>query len=171
MLLQMVMEILLPQNTLCTSDILYFVDLINIPNFGGVKMRDELKGKANAVESGIINLNTSSEPGSHWTCYYKDEDDIFYFDSFGEPPPMELLKYLKSDADLFKDLPVIKCNALAVQHDQSSECGSLCLYLLKKLSLGVPFQDIIINLDKRYHRLPTAYLKIVVSNKKSISWC
>ena len=167
--LRVVMEIILPQETLCTSDVLNLADLLEIPNFVGVKMRDELIGKANAVESGIINLNTSSEPGSHWTCYHKNEDDIFYCDSFGEPPPIELLKYLKSESEFFKDLPVIKCNALTVQHDESSECGSLCLYVLKKLSLGVPFQDIIIFLDQRYQKLPTAGLKMRVSRRKLIS--
>ena len=165
----MVMEILLPQNTLCTSDILYFVDLINIPNFGGVKMRDELKAKANAVECGIINLNTSSQPGSHWTCYYRNGDTRYYFDSFSEPPPIELLKYMKSDLEFSKDFPVIKRNSLTVQHDQSSECGSLCLFVLKKLSQGIPFQNIIIFLDERYHKLPTTSLKIEVSSKKFIS--
>ena len=141
------MEIILPQNTLCTRDILNLVDLMEIPNFVGVRMRDEFKGKGKPVECGIMNLNTSSEPGSHWTCYYSNGDNVFYFDSFGEPPPIELLKYLKSDLEFSKDLPVIKRNALTVQHDQSSECGSLCLFVLKKLSLGVPFQELIIFLD------------------------
>ena len=158
----MVMEIILPQNALCTSDILRMVDLIKIPNFVGVKMRDELKGKAKSVECGIINFNTSSQPGSHWTCYYCHGDTRIYFDSFAEPPPIELLKYLKTDSEFSKNLPVIKRSALTVQHDQSSECGSLCLYVLKQLSLGTPFEDIIIFLDKRYHKLPTAALKIKV---------
>ena len=86
----MVMEILLPQNTLCTSDILDLEHLIKIPNFDGVKMRDELKGRAKTVECGVINLNTSSESGSHWTCYYCNGDTIIYFDSFAEPPPIEI---------------------------------------------------------------------------------
>ena len=159
------MEIILPQNALCTSDILKLADLMEIPNFVGVRMRDELKGKGKPVECGIMNLNTSSEPGSHWTCYYSNDTNVFYFDSFGEPPPIELLKYLKSDLEFSKDLPVIKRNALTVQHDQSTECGSLCLFVLKKLSLGVPFQEIIIFLDKRYHKLPTARLKMWVSSR------
>ena len=159
------MEIKLPRNTLCTSDVLNLVDLIKIPNFVGVRMRDELKGKAKSVECGIINLNTSSQPGSHWTCYYRNGDTRYYFDSFSEPPPIELLKYMKSDLEFSKDFPVIKRSALTVQHDQSSECGSLCLFVLKKLSQGIPFQDIIIFLDKRYHKLPTNPLKIGILSK------
>ena len=163
--LEEVMEIVLPQNTLCTSDILDLVDLLKIPNFAGVKMRDELQGKANTVESGIINLNTSSESGSHWTCYFCNRSNIIYFDSFSEPPPIELLKYIKSDVEFSEHLPVIKRNALTVQHDQSSECGSLCLFVLKQLSLGVPFPDIINFLDKRYRRLQTIPLKLTISSK------
>ena len=105
-----------------------------------------------------MNLNTTSEPGSHWICFYRNGNDRYFFDSFAEAPPVELLKYLKSDLEFTRDLPVIKRNALTVQHDQSSECGSLCLYVLKQLSLGVPFPDIISFLDRRYHKLPTSHL-------------
>ena len=159
----MVMDILLPQNTLCTSDILNLVDLIKIPNFAGVKMRDELKGKSKRNECGIINLNTSYESGSHWTCFYHDSNnDRYYFDSFGEPPPVELLKYLKSASEFDQDLPAIKRNSITVQHDESSECGSLCLFVLKQLSEGMSFPDIIIFLDKRYHKIPSTLLKCKV---------
>ena len=154
------MVIILPQNTLCTSDILRLTQLIKIPNFVGVKMRDELQGKSKPVECGVINLNTSSQSGSHWTCYYRVGDVRYYFDSFGEPPPIELLKYLKSDMEFSKDLPVIKRSSLTVQHDKSSECGSLCLFVLKQLSMGVPFPDIITFLDKRYHKRSTPPLSI-----------
>ena len=153
-------KIKLPRNTLCTSDILHLANLMEIPNFVGVKMRDELKRKSKPRECGIVNLNTSSEPGSHWICFYRVGNDRYFFDSFAEPPPIELLKYLKSDEEFDQDLPVIRRNSLTVQHDQSSECGSLCLYVLKQLSLGIPFPDIINFLDKRYHKLPTSPLII-----------
>ena len=118
-------KITLPKNALFTSDILNLAHLLKIPNFVGVKMRDELKGKAKESECGIVNLNTSSEPGSHWICFYCKGNDRYFFDSFAEPPPIELLKYLKSDTEFTRDHPVIKRNSLTVQHDQSSECGSL----------------------------------------------
>ena len=152
----------LPKNALFTSDILQLVELLKIPNFVGVKMRDELKGKSKPFECGIMNLNTSSESGSHWTCYYRMGNVRYYLDSFAEPPPIELLKYLKSDLEFNHNLPVIKRNSLTVQHDQSSECGALCLYVLKQLSLGTPFPDIILFLNKRYQKLPTAPLIIEI---------
>ena len=159
------MEVAIPQHTLCTSDILNYVDILEIPNFSGVKMRDELKGKSKPLECGIINLNTSAEKGSHWTAYYCSNSVRYHFDSFGEPPPIELLKYLKSNVEYSKNIPALKRSALTVQHDKSSECGGLCLFVLKSLSMGIPFPDIIVFLDNRYHRLPTDVLKIVVSGE------
>ena len=42
-------------------------------------MRDELNGKHHLFkECGMINLNTSKEPGSHWACWYKNETKILF---------------------------------------------------------------------------------------------
>ena len=49
-------RITLPKNALCTSDILHLVDEMEIPNFVGVKMRDELRGRSKRAECGIVNL-------------------------------------------------------------------------------------------------------------------
>ena len=142
------MMVTLPKEALYTDDIVRLAKELKIDNFEGVKMRDELKGKSKQNECGIINLNTSHESGSHWTCYYRNGATRYYFDSFGEPPPVELLRYLKSDSEFDQDLPKIKRNAITVQHDKSSECGSQCLFVLKQLSEGIAFPDIIIFLDK-----------------------
>ena len=99
-------------------------------------------------------MNTHLQMGSHWTCWYKRGKNRYYFDSFGEPPPIELLHYLKTRIELKDDLPAIKCNAITVQHDQSEECGSLCLYVLKQLSRGIAFSSIIEFLEKRYMKTP-----------------
>jgi len=42
-------------------------------------MRDELKSmKAKKYECGIVNLDSSRNEGSHWCCYFKDNDkEIF----------------------------------------------------------------------------------------------
>lgn len=141
----------LPIGTMYDGDIMWYVKKLKIPFFLGVKMRDELDESAkHSRECGILNLNTHLQPGSHWTCWYKDGMQRYYFDSFGEPPPRELLFYLKTVDELSNDLPAIKCNAVTVQHDESNECGSLCLYTLKQLANGIPFSTIIISLEERY---------------------
>ena len=113
-------------------------------------MRDELPSKPRKIESGILNLNTSYEAGSHWVAWYKDGKERYYFDSFGEPPPIEMMQYLKSNRELELDLPAIRQNALTVQHDISNECGSLCIFVLKQLSNGIPFSKILETLQDRY---------------------
>ena len=70
---------------------------LGIENFRGVFVRDTLPRTPNHQECGIVNLNTPKEPGSHWTCYYKDgKKTIIYFDSFGQVTPIEIQKYLKT---------------------------------------------------------------------------
>ncbi len=151
----------LPQRTLYDDDIVEYVKKLKIPFFKGVKMRDEISSTQPKInECGVLNLNTHWQRGSHWTCWYKRGKDRYYFDSFGEPPPTELLRYLKTPTELDEDLPAIKCNAITVQHDQSEECGSLCLYVLKEMSKGLTFSSILEYLEMRYNEIPTSDLII-----------
>ena len=152
-------DITLPGNTLCTSDIIHLANLLEIPHFSPVRMRDEFHGKSKNREMGILNLSPSSMTGSHWCAYYKNGKERYYFDSYGETPPVELIEYLKTDREILDNSPVIVRNFVTVQHDRSSECGALSLFVLKKLSQGVPFTDIIDYLEKRYRKYPTPPLK------------
>ena len=89
-------------------------------------MRDELKSmKAKKYECGIVNLDSSRNEGSHWCCYFKDNDKEIYFDSFGIQPPREIVKYLKS--------PILY-NAYQIQDYNDSNCGEWCLHVLDKLN-------------------------------------
>ena len=60
---------------------LYSQVILGIPH-RGVFMRDTLPWQLHSVECGIVNLNRSSQPGSHWVCYYRNKDDRIYFDSY-----------------------------------------------------------------------------------------
>ena len=144
------MGVTLPRGTLYDGELVRYVQRLNIPNFRGVKMRDELPVKPHKEECGILNFNTHNQPGSHWVCWYKSGSERYYFDSFGEPPPIEILTYLKTYEELRKNSPVIRRSAVTVQHYRSNECGSLCLFVLKKLSENVPFSEILMTLLKRY---------------------
>ena len=53
--------------SLSNFDLMKYAEDLNIPNFRGVFMRDELPKIPWLQECGIVNFNTSSEPGSH--CY------------------------------------------------------------------------------------------------------
>ena len=140
----------LSSETLYEDDIIDYVNKLKIPYFVGVMMRDELSIQPKLNECGILNLNNHYEQGSHWICWHKRGNVRFYFESFAESPPIELLYYLKTTLEFTEDLPCIICNAVTVQHDENNECGSLCLFILKNLSLGLPFPDVLTFLQMRY---------------------
>ena len=154
------MEVTLPPKTLSDSDILKYVSILSIPNFRGVLMRDELPIKPNETECGILNLSSHKQLGTHWVCWYKDGTERYYFDSYGEPPPLELLHYLKTSTEINLDLPTIRRSSIMVQHYRSNECGSLCLYVLKMLNDNMSFSMVLSKLAKRFLQSSTSNLTI-----------
>ena len=152
----------LPNKTLYDGEINYYaLNLLRIPNFRGCKMKDELSmQKPIDVECGVVNLNNHTQKGSHWCSYYKTPTSRYYFDSYGEPPPVEVLKYLKSPEEY--NLPVIQRSAVIVQKDNSNECGALCLFVLKNLADNVPFPTILQYLQERYNSNTETSLNINV---------
>ena len=115
-------------------------------------MIDFLPRKSHKKECGIANLESSLEKGSHWICWYKNGKERIYFDSYGEPPPPELEVYLKTKKELEKSKLCIKQSSVTVQKDDSSECGSLCLYVIYHLNKGQPFEAILNILLNRYQK-------------------
>ena len=164
----MAQYILLPKSTLYDSELLNYIKILQIPNFRGVKMRDELPAKPQIKECGILNLNKHTQSGSHWTCWYKSGQDRFYFDSYGERPPLEIERYLKTKEELENAQAAIKRSAVTVQHDASNECGALCLYVLYNLSNGQSFPHILGRLEKRYYtktKTPPLIISITEEHK------
>ena len=123
-------------------------------------MRDQLPRAPNNAECGILNLQPSSQLGSHWVCWFKKGSDRYYFDSFGEPPPPELKKYLKTAREYGQGSLVIRQSSVTVQEDHSSECGSLCLFVLYHLSKGQPFSTLLSTLLKRYNQCVQPPLRV-----------
>ena len=71
-------------------------------------MRDTLsKQTPHGVECGIVNLNSSSQSGSHWVCYYRNNSNRINFDSFGQITPVEVQRYLKTDVEFVRGREVI----------------------------------------------------------------
>ena len=128
---------------LSNFDILKIAKYLKITNFKGVFTRDQLPEKIGNRESGIVNFNTSKEPGSHWVAYFRDGSKKIYFDSFGQVIPTEIQKYLKTKEEYQNNLPVIQRNTDIVQEPNTVICGHLCLYVLDNLSKGLNFQEII----------------------------
>ena len=97
-------------------------------------MRDTLPKKVKLNECGILNLDSSSDGGTHWVMWFKKGKEKFYFDSYGVQPLSELIAYLK--------LPIFY-NSERVKQDGEVVCGHLCLFALKLLSLGNNLQAVI----------------------------
>ena len=142
--------LVLPNKPLSNIQLISAAKKLKIKHFKGVFVRDQLPEKQSRnAECGILNLDSSFGPGTHWTAWYKSgsksgcksgsksgsrRGENFYFDSYGLQPPDELVDYLQR--------PVLY-NSEQVQPDGQVFCGHLCLYVLKKLSSGYHFQEII----------------------------
>ena len=124
-------------------EILNHAKRLKLPNFK-YRMRNEFKKdeKPLKVECGIINLDDKNGRGSHHCCWFKNNDNKIYFDSFGVQPPKELVKYLQS--------PILY-NTYQIQEYNESNCSEWSLHILNELNKGRDFIDIIleiINKDK-----------------------
>jgi hypothetical protein len=130
----------IPEKALSNIEIESYVKMLNIKHFRGCYMRDELKKlKPGKIECGVLNLNLSNESGSHWTCWFKTNTDKYYFNSFGLPPPKELVDYLGLH---------ILYSTFQLQGMNDQNCGKWCLLILKNLNEGNDYVDLILSLVK-----------------------
>lgn len=91
-------------------------------------MRDRMPNQPLRNECAIVNLDTFHGRGTHWVAYCKKENDVFYYDSFGDlPPPTELVDYFGGEIN-------IRFNYTRYQNFQTSTCGQFCLTFLCNIS-------------------------------------
>lgn len=90
-------------------------------------MLNSLPKKIKKRESGIINLDDELGEGTHWVSYVKKDENIVYFDSYGNlRPPLEVIKYFLSDGSRNN----ITYNYDRLQNYSSYNCGHLVLKFL-----------------------------------------
>ncbi len=101
-------------------------------------MRDELNKnrKCTKNECLILNIDHSSNDGTHWTCLFVKNGVSYYFDSYGFQPPLEVLNYCNGYYSTFK-----------IQRKYEVICGHYCIYMLYRLSKGYDFYEV---LDELY---------------------
>lgn len=112
------------------TEIYKYVKQLKIRYFRGVFMRDTLpRSPPFKKECGIINLDTSKSVGSHWVAYFKDNYNVFYFDSFGDLHPFqEFLYYINRNKE--GNEYNIYYNYTRHQKFGTVICGQLCLIFL-----------------------------------------
>ena len=76
-------------------------------------------------------------------CYYRNKNERIYFDSYGQIPPVEIQRYLKTGSEFDRGKEVIHRNTDIVQAASTPVCGHLCLFVLKSLVNGEEFQSIL----------------------------
>ena len=90
----------------------------------GIYMRDDKF----TTDSGIVNLHPSV--GTHWVMY----TDKYYFDSYGCPPPTNILNHIKKG--IYSEYQIQK---------NDSYCAAYCLYTLY-LTQILGFKNAVLNL-------------------------
>lgn len=92
----------------------------------------------------IFNLDKHTQEGSHWVALFIDliKDKIFYFDSYGDKIPRNILKFCKNvkqqGKELGRDFEIV-INKRRHQYSES-ECGMYCLYFIIQMMNGTPFE-------------------------------
>ena len=104
---------------LSNFDLLKWVDFLKIKNFKGIFSRDS-KDHLHKTGSCIINLDDKIGNGTHWVATDIKGKNVFYFDSFSMPPPIEFVSYAKrigkqiifNSGHPIQDLMSVRCGLL-----------------------------------------------------------
>lgn len=102
--------------------------ILDVPYYRGAISRDDIsKGEPRTHECFILNTEKSTTgDGLHWVGVIRDEDDVYYFNSYGKQPLQDVLKrYSKLD-------PHIEHSPHKLQEDDNGSvyCGMITLYVL-----------------------------------------
>ena len=127
---------------LSNIDIISKCKELKIKNFKEVYMRDELRDKGRNNECFILNIDSSSNSGTHWTCLFIENSICYYFDSFGFEPPTEVVEYCKKFRERYY-------NTFKIQGSNEVICGHYCIYMLYRLSNGFKFYDVLDELFRK----------------------
>jgi len=100
----------------------------------------------------VINLDEYWRRGSHWVAIFaRNPEQVFYFDSFGEPPTYKIREYLDAN---FKKITV---NNHPFQNFVSNVCGDYCIFFIFCMSYNINFSIFINKLGRK--KYPDAFVK------------
>jgi len=129
----------LKYKTLSNFDILNICKKLNIPLIR-ICMKDEIT-EYDLRHNGffIINLQNHDQQGTHWVGFYKQNRNIYYFDSFGGYIPQNEINLFKKDHDN------IYYSKAQIQDFKSVLCGFFVIgfFLFLKINSGNPYNNMI----------------------------
>jgi hypothetical protein len=130
--------------TLTNSD-LYSICIKLELKLNGIYMKDEIPSDLKEGNY-IINLENSNQSGSHWTCFIKDKNNVYYYDSFAVVP-------LQNAYDIF--LKNVDNIYYIDKHDQNldaTSCGWWCISFLYFINTTKgPILDRMKKIDKKFN--------------------
>jgi hypothetical protein len=102
---------------------------------------NKLKLKKHPIYA-VINYKSDKFEGTHWVCLCKDFSKSYYFDSYGLQIIPQLESYLKGGIQ----------STFKIQPDNTKMCGTLCMFILYKISIHENFFYTILQLNSYFNK-------------------
>jgi hypothetical protein len=93
-------------------------------NLNGIFMKNEMNFERQNGNY-IINLDDRGNNGTHWTVLIVEKNQAYYFDSYGCPPPEQIIEFCK------RPKTHLYYNTRVIQDIESELCGFFCIAFLK----------------------------------------
>lgn len=114
---------------------------VTADQFDGVYSADTIGDVPNARLI-ICNTDIASKPGSHWVVFYRNGDDLEFFDSLGKPIDVYHSRFKEFvQASGVKNVRTVV--PYRIQPIDSSLCGEYCLYYAYARMKGEAAKEII----------------------------
>ena len=86
----------------------------------------------------VINVDESTEPGSHWVAIYAlNTSKALYYDSLGKVPPPEII------ADhMAKQFKTVEFQYKGIQNPSSDACGQYAIFFIYMAANKIPLRSI-----------------------------
>ena len=112
--------------------------------FDGVYASDCLPMFCGGGDTGLVmNIDPSTQSGSHWVSIYIQNGKGEYFDSYGMAPPLEdFMRFLKTNTKTWT------YNKQELQSLDSTVCGHYCIWFLSERARGKSMQNIVQQFSK-----------------------
>ena len=122
--------------------------------------KNQLKNTTYKDGGYIINLENSTGNGTHWVCLYIDNNETYYYDSFGKIYPNEVLQFSRDK--------YITYNSNHIQNINDTYCGFYCLAFLYYMQNNNHIRDKLETFNNMFDDNPLHSLKYLQRYYKTI---